>query len=96
MPRSLSFLEDDTPTRKGRQADPEPLQKSKKRTAHFDSDDEAEQKASKGVNGRAGLKNTHALKQARRAEADRLLPGREKLPVYEGEQSRLQERAVGL
>lgn len=94
MARSLSFeAEPASPVRRQRQGSPLPLAHKAKRakTAHFDSDDEAEAKARasssavKGVNGKIAGKVPPALKLARKQEADRLLEGRKRLPVYEGE-----------
>lgn len=94
MARSLNFEEDQV-ARNGRQADPQPLAK-KAKTAHFDSDDEAEQAAANAKlgNRRSGATGGHAQKLARKAEADRLLEGRRRLPVYEGECLRSETCAV--
>lgn len=94
MPRSFTFdAGPASPARRQRQGSPLPLAQKPKRakTAHFDSDDEAEAKARasssavKGVNGNITGKISPALKLARKQEADRLLEGRKRLPVYEGE-----------
>ncbi|ORY76229.1 P-loop containing nucleoside triphosphate hydrolase protein [Leucosporidium creatinivorum] len=92
MPRSLSFdAGSASPGRRQRQGSPAPLAQRIKRakTAHFDSDDEAEAKARasssvvKGANGKVTGKVTPAVKLARKQEAERLLEGRKRLPVYE-------------
>jgi hypothetical protein len=105
MPRNLSFEAGPaSPARRQRQGSPPALQQKAKRakTAHFDSDDEAEAKAKasssavKGVNGKITGKISPALKLARKQEADRLLEGRKRLPVYEGELQSGSEEAAEL
>lgn len=105
MPRNLSSdAGTGSPARRQRQGSPPALEQKVKRakTAHFDSDDEAEAKArasssaARGVNGKIPGKVSPALKLARKQEAERLLEGRKRLPVYEGELQRGSGRAVEL